>query len=389
MRPPAVRYIFSINAGRSGSEYLSQLLAHAAGVSSVHEGVPICCGAPMVEFNDGEEGAMRRLMALKMRSIHATRHAMPVYAETNHTFIKGFGLLLPDNYIAQEDMGVVILRRGVEETAASFLRLHEIPGLRHGNNWWLKPTARRNILPAPPADAHPFEFCKWYVREVYARGEMFRRRFPRITYFESTLSALNDPAVVGQMLDTFGLEATEGLAAAVGSPTNLRDEFPRLPLAELLAPCPFPSADALPPREQDELLQRVVGFVFAREGAALRQLHPAAAEVVRPTLAREVFQLYSKHLRDMEEAFRVRIMFTDMVHTAGREILHAIHPEDLMFTNAVRRVDPTVHFEDIFNDDPAETWQRMQPAGGGAGGWTAGEAAVALNSVGTAEAGRA
>eukprot|EP01065_Artemidia_motanka_P001199 TRINITY_DN10557_c0_g2_i1.p1 TRINITY_DN10557_c0_g2~~TRINITY_DN10557_c0_g2_i1.p1 ORF type:complete len:342 (+),score=79.61 TRINITY_DN10557_c0_g2_i1:127-1152(+) len=325
-----IRYIFSANAGRSGSEYLSQLLACAEGVSSVHEGVPICCGAPMLAFNDGDELPMRRLMPRKMRSIQASRPTHSVYAESSHTFAKGFGLLLPDNYMSQEEMGVVVLSRGVEETATSFLRLHEVPGLRHANNWWLKPGAKRNILPPPPGDAHPFEFCKWYVREMQARAVQYQRLFPRITYCTTTVKELNTMEGVMRLFSVFGLRPTSDLRQVVGQRTNVRDEFPRLSLEELTEPCDLPSADLLAPADKDALLKEIVAYVHRREGLALRSIRPGGAnDGVLPSLAREVFQLYSKNLKEMQQELGVRIMFTDMVHTAGREVLYSVHSSDL------------------------------------------------------------
>lgn len=76
-----IKYIFSINAGRSGSDYLTELLSKAENTASVHEGLPTMIGSPMQEFNEGNEAALRALMTIKMKQIrNKGRRGKRIYA---------------------------------------------------------------------------------------------------------------------------------------------------------------------------------------------------------------------------------------------------------------------------------------------------------------------
>ena len=46
----SVKWIFSINPGRSGSDYASHLFKHAKDCLSLHESAPVMCGEVMVWF---------------------------------------------------------------------------------------------------------------------------------------------------------------------------------------------------------------------------------------------------------------------------------------------------------------------------------------------------
>ena len=120
-----LQYIFSINAGRSGSDYLTELLSLADNTISIYEGFPLMNGAPMRQFNNGDPSALDALMPIKLKEIQKSRkHQKTIYSETNHSFIKGWGYLIPDEYIPQEDIGIVILRREPEKIT------YHPPGIR-------------------------------------------------------------------------------------------------------------------------------------------------------------------------------------------------------------------------------------------------------------------
>src|SRR4051812_46503666 len=178
-----IRYLFCINPGRSGSDYLAGLLARARNAVGVHEDVPVMNGRPMRLFNDGDDRELRALMPTKLRAVRRRSRPGKVYFETNHSFIKGWGYLLPE-FVPQEQVGVVVLRRDPAKVAYSLLRLHDVPGLTEwGRTWYLTPGAKRNLNPPPDAPT-PYEHCRWYVREIELRAEDYRRRFPGMTYFD-------------------------------------------------------------------------------------------------------------------------------------------------------------------------------------------------------------
>jgi hypothetical protein len=189
----SINYIFSINSGRSGSDYLTEIFSKATNAFSLHEGFPIMNGKPMQAFNQGEDIALRQLMPLKLEQIKKSRKkGKRIYCETNHSYIKGWGYLIPDQYIPQEEIAVIILRRNIDDSAYSLLRVHDIPGYtQFSRTWYLLPNATFN-LSYPPLNANAYELCRWYVQETNLRAEHYQSKFPNITYFECDLEQLND-----------------------------------------------------------------------------------------------------------------------------------------------------------------------------------------------------
>ncbi|MEK6477315.1 hypothetical protein WJR50_07270 [Catalinimonas sp. 4WD22] len=67
-------------------------------------------GIPMIEFLIGNEILMKNLIEDKISAINNAKGNFPVYVETNHTFIKGFGWYIC-SLIPQEEIGVIFIER--------------------------------------------------------------------------------------------------------------------------------------------------------------------------------------------------------------------------------------------------------------------------------------
>ena len=342
-----IKYIFCINSGRSGSDYLTGLLAKATNTVSVHEGLPIMNGRPMQAFNQGHEADLRALMPLKLAEIgKQSRTGQKIYCETNHTFIKGWGYLIPEQ-IPQEEIGVIILTRDPDNIAYSLLRLHDVPGASEwSRTWYLTPGASRD-LSRPPEEANPFDMCKWYVEEVTLRADAYKKQFPNIAYFECDLDQLNDFDFVRQMFDLFGLLPGPDLKATVGRVLNPRDEWPKLPLDVLLAPPRYPSADGLEVSERDALVSRMVTYLREHKAEEIAALQPDP--IMGGTLAFGLTDIFSHAERELEEAFQVSLMFTETEWILISEFLYAINPKDFMFLVSHRSGPPGLVYSYDFN----------------------------------------
>lgn len=217
------KYIFSINPGRSGSHYLSQLFRLVEGCAAYHEPEPMLSRAEMVAFNNGNEAPLRALLPGKLAAIQAALDSQPgarVYLESSHFFIMGFGWLLPE-YLDPEDMGAIILKRDPARVGESWLRIHRVPGTEKARHSVLPPQASRN-LSQPPAGASDLDLCIWHAREVYLRAEAYKERFRRIQYLELDLEDLNEPGKVNTVAEALGLKPSRELAGLVGVPTNTK-----------------------------------------------------------------------------------------------------------------------------------------------------------------------
>jgi hypothetical protein len=263
----------------------------------------------------------------------------------NNSYIKGWGYLVPDEHIPQEEIGVIILRRDVEKIIHSILRTRILPGASAWSRaWLLRPGDQRNFS-QPPENAGRYELCQWYVQETNLRAQAYQKQFPRIKYVECDLEQLNDYDFVVEMFEQFALTPTSALKDAVGETTNQMAWWPRLSLEELLAPSRYPGADDLPPGERDALIANMIAYLHEHRTPEIAHaqgisLFPAAAHIV--TAAE----------KELEETFRYSLMFTEMEWTLIFEFLHAIAPQDPMFVMVNRTPPPGIAYKFDLNVIP-------------------------------------
>src|SRR5207253_11090673 len=102
--------ILSINPRRSGSRYLSQLLATGRHVKSYHEEQPNMSGE-FIEMINSKPFELprerRRVKAEAIAEILRAGRRKEIYAETNHTFIKTFFDVVLEDF---RNVDVIILR---------------------------------------------------------------------------------------------------------------------------------------------------------------------------------------------------------------------------------------------------------------------------------------
>ncbi|MFK7790858.1 MAG: hypothetical protein AB8C95_15360 [Phycisphaeraceae bacterium] len=255
-----IDYLFSINTGRSGSNYLGQILEHVVGCRAMHEPAPIGNGEVMRRYLRGEAMPMKEFARKKLEAIKQLKKGSQVYAETNHCFIKGFGWFVPE-HLPAEKIGVVILKREPKKIAQSLLRIGCTPLVAGGREWIKTPEIESPLVEPPkrmgsrrlayhaarliklPLRALDFmvdrclgsrlgypswlteyelECLEWYVQETYARAELFKKTHPNIRYYEVSIDELNSLESVEAMLKHFGLAAKPSLKDLVGKPTNLK-----------------------------------------------------------------------------------------------------------------------------------------------------------------------
>lgn len=346
-----IKYIFSINSGRSGSDYLTKLLSCSTSTVSIHEGFPIMNGIPMVKFNNDNESELKKLIPLKLKQIRkSVGHKNKVYCETNHSFIKGWGYLIPDNYIPQEEIAVIILRRNIEDTIYSLMRVHDIPGSSQASRTWYLPIESEKNISHLAENSNPYEICKWYINEINLRAEKYKCEFPEITFIESDLEELNDYSFVLNIFKKLDLNPSEDLKHVCGRPLNKRNEWPRLTLAELADLSPYPNADSLSPEARDKLLENCLFFIKNRHYYLLESMEPNYA--MGGTLALSAISIVSNIETILEEKFRYSLKYSGLENTLILEIVRTISPYDFVFVFAQRCTEPFIHYNYDFNIIP-------------------------------------
>jgi hypothetical protein len=253
-------YLFCISTGRSGSNYLTKIFKHVSGCQSFHEPKPIGNGKVMSRYLRGDVESMRRLTQKKVEVIKEAKQNYQLYVETNHCFIKGFGWFIPQ-YLPEDNIGVIILKREKHKIAESLLRTDCSPLVRFGRDWIITPNIKNPLVTLPKKLVSPratyqcsrlikfllrsnrffvrkvfqrelqypkwltnyeLECLKWYVEETYAKAEAFKKQYPKIKYYEVNIEDLNSLESVQQMLAYFGYSGKESLIDVVGKPTNLK-----------------------------------------------------------------------------------------------------------------------------------------------------------------------
>jgi hypothetical protein len=347
----SINYIFSINSGRSGSDYLTEIFSKTTNAISIHEGFPIMNGKPMQAFNQGEDTALRQLMPLKLKQINKSRQkGKKIYCETNHSYIKGWGYLIPEKYIPQEEIAVILLRRNIDDSAYSLLRVHDIPGYTEfSRTWYLSPDATFN-LSHPPAKANVYELCRWYVQETNLRAEHYQSKFPNITYFECDLEQLNDYDFVLKMFETLGLNPSPELKSTCGKPLNSRSEWPKLSLEQLLEVSPYPKVDDLPPEDRDLRLKQMLDYIKQNYAAEIQRMEPNYA--MGGTLALAAIRIVALAEAELENHFQVSLKFSELEKILILELTRSINHQDFSFVFATRHVMPSIHYQYDFNCIP-------------------------------------
>lgn len=140
-----MKYIFCINTGRSGSDYLSKIFDHVSGCQSFHEPNPICNGQVMYRYALGELEPMRKAVREKVEAIKKKGESL-LYVEINHCFIKGFGWFIPQ-YFPEENIGVIFLKRERSKIAESLMRVGASPLDKLGRKWISTPEMKEPLVP--------------------------------------------------------------------------------------------------------------------------------------------------------------------------------------------------------------------------------------------------
>ncbi|MCP4402536.1 MAG: hypothetical protein GY801_35175 [bacterium] len=310
-------------------------------------------GDPMQMFNHGDESALRQLMPVKLKQIRKqSRRGRKIYCETNHAFIKGWGYLIPE-FIPQEEIGVIILHRDVEQVIYDFIRDYRIPGTTmYTRTFHLIPGSPRN-LSAPPAQAAPYDLWHWYINEIYLRAEQYRRMFPKIRYVECDVEQLNEYAFVVDMLASFGLVPTPQLQEAVGVRMNTRDNYPKRPLDDLLAVSPYPCADSLAPGERDQLITAMITYLREQKARELAHIQPNRHYL--NTMVYGIRRCVGYAQQELEEVFQYSLKFTETQDILWMELLWTIRPNDPAFFVYERSGPPGLSYTAETNVIPSLT----------------------------------
>lgn len=223
-----IKYIFSINSGRAGSEYLSSLLGCAPNVYSFHEPKPQMIGdcLRLVSRNGLKQTFSAR--RLKSKEILKTVSNFPegaIYVETNHMFIKTFYDVVVHDL---EKISVVYLQRDFLKTLKSFVQLCYFSKKNAiWPDWMISPnakTAKINCI----GDDDSLDYIDLsiaYLIDIEARARTFKLEYPEIPFYELSLESLNCPDFVENLFDMLGVPFSLKTKEVIGKKINHRSSI--------------------------------------------------------------------------------------------------------------------------------------------------------------------
>lgn len=258
-----IKYIFSINTGRSGSHYLSILFKHAQQCKSFHEAKPKGNELAMRKFFKGDVSQIRAITEQKVKNIFKIVQNDKVYVETNHCFIKGFGWFISE-FIPEDEIGIIHLMRNAEDIVDSMFRGGTSPITPIGRDWIMTPEIASPVIPPPsrlgsvklihhlfymlkiPFKQYPYkrgmfykkmglsppktpkfiakyekECLRWYIEETNALADIYQQKFPKMKYIRVDVKDLNTLQGVKNIFDFFGIKEKKSIRKVIGYPTNL------------------------------------------------------------------------------------------------------------------------------------------------------------------------
>lgn len=209
-----IKYIFSINTGRSGSGYLFKILSCSPQTEAYHEAEPNMNGKWMrnyLELGKVEQDLLKE-------KIDKVKSCEKIYADTSHLFVKGFGWELITE-LPQDKVLIICLKRDRNDISKSLLSL-KTDFFRNAVNWYISPLSRMKGLKYNYTLTEKwllltFRFCfrvinklklksyipylrkcnkrwiKLHIDGTYQLEQKFKNTFPDCHYLNMNLSSLN------------------------------------------------------------------------------------------------------------------------------------------------------------------------------------------------------
>jgi tetratricopeptide (TPR) repeat protein len=221
------RLIFSINPGRSGSNYLAELLGTAEEVISHHEAEPTITGKYIqaINKNNYEQSFSERW--IKVEEIKKSLDNLSpgqVYVDTSHVFIKTFFDVVTEGF--KDNVEIIILRRNLVSVLKSFIEL----GYFSQKNlvwpdWMSSPNAKTAAIKCIGKDEEldQYDLCIAYLIDMEARALRFQKDYPWVKTYEVYLENLNDYDLVKKLFANLGITPTAKTREICAIPINQRE----------------------------------------------------------------------------------------------------------------------------------------------------------------------
>lgn len=178
----ATKFIFTITAGRTGTEFLTELFKVNYPEAETHHellgydrfGVDTPDLSDLTQFNSvGNTPKVQAFWKQKLARIATT--PAPIYVETSHLLSKS-GLVENIGALAERgEVHLILLTREIHKMVISYLSRGDFGDYGNMWMWYLDPRYPRNILnPSSFVKGGREELCLWYSFEMAVRQEYYR-----------------------------------------------------------------------------------------------------------------------------------------------------------------------------------------------------------------------
>ena len=216
-------FIFSINSGRSGSNYLCNLLGTAKNSISFHEASPQMNKQYLKLVNNHSYNFSYKERMVKVNKIKSVKLSGKIYCETNHMFIKTFHDVAAESF--GTSMNVIILRRYLPDILKSFIELSYFNKNPASFEWMTDPNANTAAIQCidKTNKLNHFEKCIAYLIDIEGRAQRFKKDNPNIKTHDVRIEDLNNVTYVANLFKTLNLQKTNKTYNFVGTVINQRD----------------------------------------------------------------------------------------------------------------------------------------------------------------------
>ncbi len=221
------RLIFSINPGRSGSNYLAELLGTAEEVISHHEAEPTITGKYIeaINKNNYEQSFSERWIKVEeLKKSLSNLSPGQVYVETNHMFIKTFFDVVTERF--KDNVEIIILRK---KPCFGLKKLYRVGVLFTKKSCLaqigcLAQTLKLQAIKCIGKDEEldQYDLCIAYLIDMEARASRFQKDYPWVKTYEVYLENLNDYNLVEKLFADLGITPSAKTREVCATPVNLR-----------------------------------------------------------------------------------------------------------------------------------------------------------------------
>ncbi len=257
------RLVFSINSGRSGSQFLAEVLSTAKEVCGYHEPEPKMNREYLEMINRLPYQATRTARVIKCQAIADVLRQMEpgqVYAETTQMFIKTFHDVVLEEF---HNVEVVLLRRDLAHVLRSFVEMGYFSNRNAYWDKWMSSPAAATAALRPRREystLDQFDRCIAYLLDIEARGARFRREYRHVPVHEVQLDSLDQYSAVEELFAALRISTTSKTEGACRQRINERNAVKQ----QINNPTTLETCHARLERYLKEVQQEPAGWLLGR-----------------------------------------------------------------------------------------------------------------------------